>query len=244
MDALLYGVRQAAAAAVIAAMLVAITLFAVGTVRGHPEDLPWTELDLRQPIGPFTGRKLTTLGRVPTQCRALLTEAGMDYRVIAPVSDGQCGYADGVQVTGGTVAYTPARLGTSCAVAATLAMWEWDVIQPAARKYLGANVVGIDHLGGYNCRRIRDSGESGSWSEHARANAVDIAGFRLSNGTRVTLAADWRGNGDKATFLRTVRNGACRLFATTLSPDYNAAHHDHLHLDQAARGKFAWRSCR
>jgi hypothetical protein len=41
-----------------------------------------------------------------------------------------------------------------------------------------------------------------------------------------------------------VRDGACRLFATTLSPDYNAAHADHLHLDQANRGAGGWRACR
>ena len=35
-----------------------------------------------------------------------------------------------------------------------------------------------------------------------------------------------------------LRDGACGLFATVLSPDYNAAHRDHFHLDQAARGRF------
>jgi hypothetical protein len=41
-----------------------------------------------------------------------------------------------------------------------------------------------------------------------------------------------------------VRDGACDLFATVLSPDYNAAHRDHFHLDQAARGASGWRGCR
>ena len=39
-----------------------------------------------------------------------------------------------------------------------------------------------------------------------------------------------------ASFLHRLRDGACRVFGTVLSPDYNAAHSDHLHLDQAARG--------
>ena len=47
-----------------------------------------------------------------------------------------------------------------------------------------------------------------------------------------------------AAFLREVRDGACDLFATVLSPDYNAAHADHFHLDQAARGAIGWRGCR
>jgi hypothetical protein len=41
-----------------------------------------------------------------------------------------------------------------------------------------------------------------------------------------------------------VRNGACQLFATVLSPDYNEAHRDHLHFDQAERGAMGWRGCR
>ncbi|MDP1909506.1 MAG: extensin family protein, partial [Hyphomicrobium sp.] len=40
-----------------------------------------------------------------------------------------------------------------------------------------------------------------------------------------------------------VRDGACRLFSTTLSPDYNAAHADHLHFDQASRGAVGGRLC-
>jgi hypothetical protein len=55
---------------------------------------------------------------------------------------------------------------------------------------------------------------------------------------------DWSGGGDKAAFLRNVRDGACDVFATTLSPDYNAAHRDHLHLDQALRGRTGGRLCR
>ncbi|MCE3544180.1 extensin family protein, partial [Escherichia coli] len=92
-----------------------------------------------------------------------------------------------------------------------------------------------EHLGSYACRRLYGRA-AGNWSEHARANAIDIAGFRLANGTRITVARDWRGQSAKAAFLRDVRDGACRVYATVLSPDYNVAHRDHLHLDQADRG--------
>jgi hypothetical protein len=56
------------------------------------------------------------------------------------------------------------------------------------------------------------------------------------------VASDWTGEGPKATFLHDVRNGACGMFATTLSPDYNRLHRDHFHLDEAARG--GWSFCR
>jgi len=116
-------------------------------------------------------------------------------------------------------------------------------VQPAAWRRLGARVVAIEHLGSYNCRRLYGR-PSGDWSEHAHANALDVAAFRLADGRRVAVVKDWTGGGAKAAFLRDVRDGGCRLFATVLSPDYNAAHRDHLHLDQAPRGALGWRACR
>lgn len=243
------GVRYAIGRVVGALVLAALALIAVGYWRDRPQDLPWTPLDLGAPIGAFTGRKLTALHDAAPRCRALLAKAGVRFVALAPVSDGpRCGYGDGIRLAAGgtrSVGYSPAGLATSCPVVAALALWEWDVVQPAARARLSGTVTRIDHLGSYNCRHI--AGSAG-WSEHATADAVDIAGFRLADGTRVTIARDWRGDrqggGAKAAFLRDVRDGACRLFATTLSPDYNAAHADHLHLDQAARGVVGWRACR
>jgi hypothetical protein len=215
-------------------------------VRDRPQDMPWTPLDLGQPAGLFTGRKLAALTEDFPQCRALLDRAGVRYTVLPPRSDGQCGYTDGVRLTAGgarRIAFAPAGLGIACPVAAALSMWEWDVLQPAARAAFGARVASIDHFGSYSCRRIYGR-DAGNWSEHSTADAVDIAGFRLTDGTRITVARDWKGDGPKARFLQQVRDGACQLFATTLSPDYNAAHADHLHLDQANRGMGGWRACR
>ncbi len=231
-------VAMAIAATLVLALWVAL--------RGRPQDLPWTPLDLGQPIGLSTGRKLTALTLDFPRCRALLDRAGVRYTVLPPrAGTGQCGYRDGVRFAPGgarRIAYTPASLGVACPVAAALAMWEWDVVQPAAERRFGQRVTAIDHFGSYNCRRIYGR-DSGTWSEHATADAVDIAGFRLADGTRITVARDWKGDGAKAGFLHEVRDGACRLFATTLSPDYNAAHADHLHLDQANR-PMGWRACR
>lgn len=216
-------------------------------VRGRPQDLPWTPLNLGEPVGMFTGRKLTALTGDFPQCRALLDRAGVRYTALPERRDGgQCGYADAVRFTEGgsrRIDFRPAGLGIACPVAAALAMWEWDVVQPAAQRHFGSRVVAIDHFGSYACRRIYGR-DAGSWSEHSTADAVDIAGFRLTDGTRVTVVGDWRGDAAKAAFLREVRDGACTLFATTLSPDYNAAHRDHLHLDQANRGSMGWRACR
>lgn len=225
-------------------------LLLYGYARSHPEDLPWTALDLSQPVGLFTGRKLATLGGEGPRCRALLDRAGVEYTALPPrTSHGagqQCGYQDGVRLRQDgalAIGYRPDGLGTSCPVAAALALWEWHVVQPAALAHFGEDVASIDHFGSYSCRRLYGRAE-GAVSEHAAANAVDIAGFRLAGGRRITVARDWRVNGPEAAFLRDVRDGACRLFATVLSPDYNQAHADHLHLDQARRGAMGWRGCR
>ena len=229
------------------ALLAFLGLLAWGYARQHPEDLPWTELDLADPVGAFTGRKLAGLGDDPGKCRALLREAGVRFVALPPrQGGGQCGYDDAVRFRSGGalgIDWRPASLGTACPVAAGLALWEWHVVQPAALRHFGRRVEAIEHLGSYSCRRIYGRAE-GRWSEHASANAVDIAAFRLAGGRRVSVLRDWEGEDEEARFLKDVRDGACDLFATVLSPDYNQAHADHLHLDQAARGAMGWRGCR
>lgn len=236
-------------AAIGAALALAYLLFVLG--RGRPQDTPWAALDLAQPIGLFTGRKLAALDAEPGQCRILLEKAGIRFQRFEQPAPPPCGIANGVRLVAGgarTTDYAPRDPATTCPVAAALALWEWEVVQPAARRHLRTSVSAIDQLGTYSCRRINGR-EDGAWSEHATANAIDIAGFRLADGRRLTLLGDWSPAGDEddrreAAFLREVRDGACGLFATVLSPDYNAQHADHLHLDQADRGAMAWRACR
>lgn len=233
--------------------LAAVTLISTGAlllyaaVKGRPEDLPWTPLDLSGRVGLFTRVKLVRLTGDAPRCRALLTRAGVRYTTLPSRLDGDsCGYADGVRFARGgsrNIAYSPASLGVSCPVAAALAMWEWTYVQPAAERLLGTRVARIETFGSYSCRRLYGR-DQGAWSEHATADAVDVAGFVLANGRRITVARDWSGDNWQARFLKSVRDGACDLFATTLSPDYNAAHRDHLHLDQAERGAMGWRVCR
>ncbi|MGK6318182.1 extensin-like domain-containing protein [Sphingomonas sp. DT-204] len=228
-----------------ASVLLVLVFALYALMRARPQDLPWTKLDLAETPGIFTGDKLAALGDDFAECRALLDKAGVRFTPLAPIADGECGYSDGVRPDGGSqqIAFSPERLGVSCPVAAGLAMFEWNVLQPAAQRRFQSRVVRIEHLGSYNCRRMYGR-STGDWSEHARANALDVAGFVLADGTRVSVLKDWAGGGEKSRFLHEVRDGACELFATVLSPDYNAAHRDHLHLDQARRGAMGRRACR
>jgi hypothetical protein len=73
-------------------------------------------------------------------------------------------------------------------------------------------------------------------STHATADAIDVSGFRFSNGKQINLQQDWDGSGPEAAFLRAARDGACDWFRVTLSPEYNNLHADHFHLQSTGWG--------
>ena len=109
----------------VVAVLALLGLLAWSALRGRPQDLPWTPLDLAQPVDMFTGRKLTGLTDDFGQCRALLDRAGVRYTVLPVRRSGDtCGYADGVRFLDGgarRIVIAPTGLGIACPVAAALA---------------------------------------------------------------------------------------------------------------------------
>jgi hypothetical protein len=59
----------------------------------------------------------------------------------------------------------------------------------------------------------------------------------LADGRRITILQGWRSNDDDVRrFLRIIHSSACKRFGTVLSPDYNAAHQNHLHLEDDHAG--------
>lgn len=108
--------RSTVGRAVALCVVAVLALLAWGWARRHPQDLPWTPLDLAQPVGLFSGRKLAALTGDFPACRAALDRAGVRYTVLAPLSakEGRCGYADGLRFAAGgsrTIDYQPPRLG-------------------------------------------------------------------------------------------------------------------------------------
>lgn len=167
----------------------------------------------------------------PAACRAALQAAGFETE---PAPDeagpGACGFEDGVILTRSAHAYSQPVAG-GCALAAALALWERDVVAPAAARHLGQKVARIELAGpAYSCRAVAGR-RDGRLSEHAHGNAVDIRGFVLEDGREISVLAGWRGAADERAFLRAARDGACGPFQAVLSPDYNRAHRDHLHFD-------------
>ncbi|MET0371842.1 MAG: extensin family protein [Sphingobium sp.] len=123
----------------------------------------------------------------------------------------------------------------TCGLAANFAAWARFGVQPAARLVLGTEVVRIETFGTYSCRPIAGSSKL---SEHAHSNAVDVAAFVLADGRRISVEQGWHGDGTTRRFLQIVRASACKRFNTVLSPDYNAAHYNHLHFDMGNGGGF------
>ncbi len=209
------------------------------------EDMPWTPLSLSEPIGMSTGRKIVALTDDRDQCLALLEGSGLDFTPSEPFGADQCRVEDAVRASSGQplLPLAPASVAPSCPMAIGLLIWQAQVVQPQAQEILGSRVSRIETFGSYSCRRMYGRSE-GAWSEHSTADALDVSGFVLEDGRRISVLNDWFGGDDKALFLKRVRDGACELFSTTLSPDYNAAHADHFHFDLANRGAMGWSACR
>jgi hypothetical protein len=199
---------------------------------------PLPALDLSQANAWFVDWRLAALKHDPALCRRVLVRPHIESEPIAdsPTTNG-CGWTNGVHMS----AAGGVRAGfdkVTCEAAAALALWLEHEVQPAAQEMFGQRVVSIQSLGSYSCRNIIGNP---FWkdirSEHAKANALDIAGFTLANGRHIGVAAYWKGEGAEARFLHAIHGRACRYFHVVLGPDYNAAHHNHFHLD---RGPF-WR---
>jgi hypothetical protein len=211
-----------------------------GGVLGIPNRFnPFTPLRIADEINRLTRWKLSRLERDRRQCLAVLDGSAVSHRTVPDraVEDG-CGFSNAVEVSRSSVGLSGDFTAT-CPLTVAWALFEQHVLLPAAREYLGQEVVRVTHFGTYACRNINHRAV-GRRSEHATANAIDIAGFVLANGQQITVRGDWSGgDGRREAFLRALRDGACRFFDVVLSPAYNEAHNDHFHLDMGS-----YRACR
>lgn len=196
---------------------------------------PFAPLNLRAAPNLLTRFKLGRLEGDERVCLRQVAAAGLGFpRVPDRPSAVGCPIRDAVRVQALAAGFV-----ASCPLAAAWALFEREVLQPEAREHLGARVTSVRHFGSYACRNVNHRVTSRR-SEHATANAVDVAAFDLADGREVRVARDWPRVGTReAVFLRAVHEGACRFFDVVLGPAYNAAHRDHFHLDMGR-----WRACR
>ncbi|HYF90399.1 extensin family protein [Azospirillum sp.] len=203
-----------------------------GLIVVPPRYDPWAPLDLRAEPDWLTGFKLSRLERDPELCRAALGNTNLRFTPMPDrPSDENCALQGVVRVSRTDITFSSGFIAT-CGLAAAWTLFETHALQPAAQTHFGQKVARVEHLGTYACRNVYGRAE-GRRSEHAGANAIDLGGFVLADGTRISVLNDWKKTGDarKAAFLRDVRDGACRFFDVVLGPDYNEAHRNHFHLD-------------
>lgn len=192
---------------------------------------PLLPLDLAQAQSPLTEFKLRRALRSPESCLAALT-TGAAFDAMPPLEvTPQCGIENRVRLRAvGEVLIEPVE--TACETALRLAALERFALRDAAPQ----PIARLQHQGSYNCRPIRGGTRM---STHATAQAIDLRGVILADGTSWPLLGNWEGDSPAATFWRAARDGGCKWFSTVLGPEFNAAHADHLHLQSAG-----WGTCR
>ncbi len=174
------------------------------------------------------------LGIDVSACLKRLQKLGVEFTRMAPLAPGQaCHVAAPLDVTalGSRVALTPQAILT-CRTAEGLALWVRDSLVPASKKYLGAVPNKVVHDSAYVCRS-RNNAPGGRLSEHATANAIDIAAIGFADRPPVAI-----GRGAAASekiFEMAIRRESCAFFTTVLGPGSNAAHATHFHFDAAQR---------
>ena len=197
--------------------------------------LPTSRAPERIPTGPISRPAVPPEPtREARQCIAELAKDGTSFAVQPDAFYGAgCSTVNTVRIEGltsdaDTIAVT--NLGAvTCPLARTFGGWARYGVDRAARAYLGSPLARIETMGSYSCRNVAGTSRR---SAHARAEAIDVAAFVLEDGRRISVIGDWKGgSSDERQFLRVVRESACKRFGTVLSPDYNAAHADHLHLE-------------
>jgi hypothetical protein len=197
---------------------------------------PWAVLDIRETPNLLTSFKLWRLQDDPALCQQALNTSSLRFTPQPDSSpEAACPLNNTLRVHSSGVAFSSSFIA-SCPLAAAFALFEQHDLQPVAQAVFAQRVARVEHVGSFACRTIAGSQRR---SQHASANALDIVGFRLADGRRISVLQDWPKQGKNAEFLRQVQQAACKRFNTTLGPEYNAAHRDHFHVDMGL-----WRMCR
>jgi hypothetical protein len=185
-----------------------------------------------QPDTRSTQRAEVFLPPEEVACRTRLAELGVDFEARKEEHD-QAGcalpYPLSVKRLGKDLSLQPPAL-MNCAMAEAAARFMRDVVQPAAQVQYEEEVATVAQASAYVCRPRNGTTKL---SEHAFGNALDIASFVLTGGTRIEIGIS---QGDKAeAFQSQVRKAACGPFKTVLGPGSDADHATHFHLDLAPR---------
>ena len=202
--------------------------------RFPPNSLPWRPLELDQPPHWLAHWQMRQLSGDGALCRETPSRSKLVFTPLADRQGGQmCGFKDAVRSDRSPIAYNLTPAG-SCALSAGLYWWQGR-LQEIAQREMGAALTRIDQIGIYACRNVNNA-TSGNRSQHATANAIDIAGFRFADGRTAMVIRDHGKPTPQGRFLAAAKTSACGIFNSVLGPEYNRLHADHFHLDMGPSG--------
>ena len=199
-----------------------------------PQYNPLVPFTLDDPPGKITQFKLHRL--TEERCPLLLTQASdrgwVNFRQLADTA-GPCPLHKAVRIMNfGEIKLSSSFLAScSLALSSTLFAREANKI---ALDQVGSKISQIDHLGSFACRNIYHR-QNARLSEHATADALDISGFRLQNGRKITVLQGWQ-QAENQAWLRATLAAGCHYYGNGLGPEYNAAHANHFHLGMRGYG--------
>lgn len=170
------------------------------------------------------------IGRAGSVCGSRDIQGEVIAEIDGP---GACGIARPVRLfsVSGVGLSQPATL--NCETARALNKWVKRGVKPAIGR-TGGGVSELRIAAHYACRS-RNSRRGARLSEHAKGNAIDVSGFNLKNGDRISVLNDW-GRGSYGRILRKIHSAACGPFGTVLGPQADRFHRDHFHGDTARYG--------
>ena len=148
-----------------------------------------------------------------------------------------CGVKNAVAVhyVAGVRLSSPATL--DCTTAKALDTWVRKSVKPAIGNR-GGGLRELRVFGSYSCRP-RNNVAGAKVSEHGRGKAIDIGGFRLADGSAISVLSDWQ-HGRPGAILSRLHRKACGPFGTVLGPGSDGYHADHIHLDTAKHSNGAY----
>ena len=123
-----------------------------------------------------------------------------------------------------------------CSMIPALEAWIDQSVQPVAQARFGQPLAELEVFGSYSCRSV-DNIPGAQLSEHAFGNAMDVSGFKLSDGREISIVRDCKkSDTQESAFLHETHAGACQQFTTVLGPGADVFHYNHFHLDLAMHG--------
>lgn len=164
-------------------------------------------------------------------------------KLLPPIHDGQngqCGLQSplsiaAVEANGRSIPLN-APLITDCGMASALPGW-LSAVDAYAEAHEKTRIKTLDVGTGYDCRNV-DHAATGNLSFHSFGDAIDVIGFTLEDGRKISIAPGFNGTEEQGhDILHYARDAACSSFMTVISPDGDAFHQDNMHLDLACHGK-------